>query len=252
MGARPSTPINISVRIFRDDVKDFKDINNDFHCPICTLAYNTDLSDLISLPCSATLCNNCFMRLDKCPFCNDESGLKKITGKFHTELVEKLRNTTINCAECDKKILYGYLLKHLITECKTKYVHCVSKDCDYYFKENSIYYDAHISNCDYVTVSCEYCHENIMKKNIEEHSDLCLKKPLKCRLCDAKIFLQNYDNHIKNDCINRIEKCKICDELYIYQYEKSHKKECKRRKIHCTGCDQLVPRFQLRTHNCMY
>lgn len=87
------------------------------------------------------------------------------------------KKTTRNCPVCRTSKLYHneFLERHLqnqVTECKNK-----------------------------------LCKLKMFEWTVDTHAEICIFQPSVCFFCDNEVEMQNFDNHLKNECVNNwIEK----------------------------------------------
>jgi hypothetical protein len=67
-----------------------------------------------------------------------------------------------------------------------------------------------LTNCDFMTIQCPQCNEDMFKKEyINDHcmKKQCLKRKVKCELCEGTIIFDMFDEHIRSECMYVQVKC---------------------------------------------
>ena len=72
----------------------------------------------------------------------------------------------------------------------------------------------HVKVCDYRLVECKWCDTlTLQAREKEEHeTKLCKERPTECPLCGEEMLSRYIHNHVNNECLKRLERCKFCNE----------------------------------------
>ena len=117
----------------------------------------------------------------------------------------------------------------------------------------------HNNECKITSIICKYCNNSnnkILRKNINEHYNICNEYPIKCKNtgCNKLIKRKNMDNHCLNECEYELITCKNsgCDIVMTRNECSIHENECPKRIVYCTfskhGCRVPVILDEITKH----
>ena len=151
---------------------------------LCCVKCNLLLNDPVQPACGHRLCKSCAdniieeKKTPRCPECDevfdDEDGAKYFPDRF---VKREILNLQVVC-------VYS------------------KAGCNWEGKFRE--FEKHIKKCDFATSSCEYCHENIHRDQLELHLRLCPNIPKQCPLaefgCDGTLMIQKkLDKHMQEN-----------------------------------------------------
>ncbi|XP_065899573.1 TNF receptor-associated factor 2-like isoform X2 [Dysidea avara] len=84
--------------------------------------------------------------------------------------------------------------------------------------------DQHLSSCQYITVECRYTG------------------------CGDRVLLSKLEDHLKNECLQRLVECKDCGRKLAYKDLKVHGDNCPNAVRKCHLCQQEMPALKLTDH----
>lgn len=156
--------------------------------------------------CGHIFCSICISNIKKneCPLC-----------KFPLETNRKIKEENL--------FLYRFI-KSLLTKCD-------HEECTEIFAWESL--EKHLqSECDYSLKQCKFgCGSIFLKKQESEHLTICLLKPVSCEYCSEEILAKDLKFHQENVCVSSPLKripCKFsafgCEDKYTKDQEEEHMK----------------------------
>jgi len=201
--------INFEAKLLPEDfTDDFKNIVNDYKCPLCQGVYFNPYVD----KCGHVFCKECIYKyLDQfhqCPLSKYElnvDNLNKLV--FMSEILEK---QLVKCKnrnfDCDWKGRLCELESHINVDCKKQKIICPHRGCEkIIFREEK---EPHILLCDYRTLACEFCEISISFIDLKNHFDVCPKFVMDClQKCGKQVERKDLTHHIEEDCMNTIIDC---------------------------------------------
>ena len=183
------------------DENDKKDLSN-YLCKICNGIYNNP----VLLSCGHIICKECYKLINKkCLICGENN--ISIKSENLPYITSYLSNKAYKCKNegCNKKIMIKNILSHL-KECPKEIVLCKYNCGNNIIRENI---ESHESICIYRPFKCKYCNKDIIHfKNLENHLDKeCLVYYIKCNFCGEDVLKKNIDNHLNYKCSKTDKKC---------------------------------------------
>lgn len=110
----------------------------------------------------------------------------------------------------------------------------------------------HEAICGFRIVPCKFCDTTeLQAREKEEHeAKLCGMRPTACLLCGEEMLAGKIGPHLKNDCQNRLERCKFCKEEVRFKAMQHHCTNiCKQRKLPCPNdCGAEIPYAKMTMH----
>jgi len=213
------------------EIEQFEDklIIQDYICPLCTGVYNNPVVD----GCGHVFCNECItLSLTRSVYCpisyRDISKDSCHQIPFINSIISK---HIINCKnKCGwKKPLNNYQ-QHLDEECPNILLNCRFSNC----KECYLRFEktTHEAFCEWRLIGCEFCKINVAFVEMQKHYDLCPKIKIACEQdCGLEIERCDFDNHVKNICMNTLVECFFgslgCATKYKRSEEIMHYDNCK-------------------------
>ena len=206
------------------DQFDDKMIIQDYICPLCTGVYNVPIVD----NCGHVFCKSCLNQsLEKsiyCPISYKEINLDSVHPiPFISTIIQK---QAINCKnKCGWNNTLSNYENHLQTDCPNILLNCIFEPCkECYLRSEK---EVHEIGCPYRQVSCEFCKENILFLNLENHYDICPKIKVKCsQECGIEIERWEISEHINKICSKSIVSCIFknfgCEETFLRSEEIEH------------------------------
>lgn len=134
-----------------------------------------------------------------------------------------------------RRLRYCDMKSHVTNECVNRRVVCPNR-CHNVIVQHQL--AAHMRDiCPDRLVSCKYCHQDIKKKDHQDHEETeCMKRIVPCReKCGEQIIFENMDAHIHDVCVHRTLPCIFnCHQIIQRKYYKRHiEDECRNRLVPC-------------------
>jgi hypothetical protein len=105
----------------------------------------------------------------------------------------------------------------------------------------------HIEKCAYSPAHCPYGETDcvaILKKDLNNHLQMCNYRPISCLKCAAKLLFFQLDDHFANECIASPIPCEDCKEEILRKDLNKHFSLCPEKLLPCTyfsrGCSFVV------------
>lgn len=178
----------------------------EYSCPLC----EGILFDAVIDHCGHSFCLSCVETLIRnqknCPFTNN---LLKINNLIRNNVVNNIiEKQTVYCKNKDQGCTWSSKLSerkdHLYYECQKAQVMC-RFDCGNYLSRDNI--NEHEGTCDLRVIDCQFCNSKIKYGEINEHYiNSCSNYPKKCT-CGLAIPQNIFNEHIENDCEDKIINC---------------------------------------------
>lgn len=237
-----SFPINnniIKLEWFEENDK--KDLTN-YLCKICNGVYNNP----VLLSCGHIICKECYiLNSKKCLICDEPNiSIKSENLRFLTLYLSK---KLCKCKNelCGKKFSIQNILPHL-KECPKELISC-KYDCGNQILRENL--KNHEKICLNRPSTCQFCSKNVMQfKYMENHLEKeCDKNFIKCEFCEENILKKNMENHLNFNCAKTDKKCMFniigCEEKIPPDGNDEHLEEFKLKHI------ELLARFLIDINN---
>lgn len=180
---------------------DKKDLSN-YLCKICKGIYNNP----VLLSCGHIICKECYkLNNKKCLICGENNiSIKSENLPYITSYLSK---KTCKCKNdnCNKKLQIGNILSHL-KECPKEHIFCRFSCGIKVLRENI---ESHEKTCKYRPFQCKYCNKDIKQfQYLESHLDKeCPLYYIKCDYCQEDVLKKNIENHLNFKCTKTDKKC---------------------------------------------
>ncbi|XP_065899584.1 TNF receptor-associated factor 3-like [Dysidea avara] len=103
--------------------------------------------------------------------------------------------------------------------------------------------DQHLSSCQYITVECRNtgCGDRVLLSKLEDHlKNECLQRLEECKDCEATLHFKDLEEHGDN-CPNALRKCNQCQqEMLAIKLNDHQMNECTWIKCPCNNSDKEV------------
>jgi ankyrin repeat protein len=134
-----------------------------------------------------------------------------------------------------RKVRYCDMKDHTANECVNRRVVCPNR-CHNVIVQHQL--AAHMRDiCPDRLVACQFCHEQIKKKDHQQHEEVeCLKRLVPCReKCGEIVVFEEMDAHIRDVCAHRTLPCIFnCHQIIQRKYYQRHiEEECRNRLVAC-------------------
>ena len=216
-------------------------IAKDFECAIC-LEIKTDS---ILLHDDHLFCSKCIYKHRNnatnfiCPLCKKKCTIKDIKNIpcFQKRQIKNLR------VKCLAKSIGKELLKQTETHPikKQKIIEKENLTCTWSGTFADV--EVHQTQCEYKEDICEYCKSRASKKYLVRHKLVCTYRPETCQKCQEKIPYILLEDHMRNECKERIVSCpnKDCNSKFPKKDEQTPRLFCieefTQRKFSKFGCN---------------
>ena len=183
------------------DETDKKDLSN-YLCKVCNGIYNNP----VLLSCGHIICKECYnLNNKKCLICGENNiSIKSENLPYITSYLSK---KACNCKNvgCNQKLNINNILSHL-KECPKELILC-KYNCGNEILREKI--ESHESSCFCRPYKCKYCNKDIVQfKYLENHLDNeCSLYFVKCEFCQEDILKKNIENHLNYQCSKTDKKC---------------------------------------------
>ncbi|XP_031560919.1 TNF receptor-associated factor 5-like, partial [Actinia tenebrosa] len=186
----------------------------------------------VSLSCGHTVCKTCLENLYqksrppvKCPSCRKEIGTADEGLNVNVALNILLNKIQIKCTNegCSWKGENRQKQDH-ITSCSYHQVTCYD-GCG--FSGIRSIMEEHAKSCPSKKEKCQFCREEISRRDLEEHEQQCDEKPRGCPYeCGALIPRSHFHLHLMK-CKNRMVRCQVkgCFKVMPQKEEEQHANE---------------------------
>lgn len=88
----------------------------------------------------------------------------------------------------------NYNIDFLTMSFDTRRISCINKDCDYEGSQNDIL--RHLKLCDYVSLKCKGCFQQILQKDMSSHINSC-PHYIQCGVCKTHCLREKeYEHHL--------------------------------------------------------
>ena len=220
---------------------DQKDLSN-YLCKICNGVYNNP----VLLSCGHILCKQCYdINKNKCSICNEMNiSIQSENPRFLTLYLSKKMCTCKN-AQCKKKFNIENILSHL-KECPKELLMCQYNCGNKILRENL---SSHEKECMYRPCTCTLCGKDVLKfKYLENHLEKeCDKNFIKCQFCEENILKKNIESHLNFNCTKSDKKCMFsiigCEEKIAPNGNEQHLEMFKLKHI------ELLAQFLMEINN---
>ena len=220
---------------------DQKDLSN-YLCKICNGVYNNP----VLLSCGHILCKQCYdINKNKCSICNEMNiSIQSENPRFLTLYLSKKMCTCKN-AQCKKKFNIENILSHL-KECPKELLMCQYNCGNKILRENL---SVHEKECMYRPCTCTLCGKDVLKfKYLENHLEKeCDKNFIKCQFCEENILKKNIESHLNFNCTKSDKKCMFsiigCEEKIAPNGNEQHLEMFKLKHI------ELLAQFLMEINN---
>uniref|UniRef100_UPI00358EF99E TNF receptor-associated factor 6 n=1 Tax=Myxine glutinosa TaxID=7769 RepID=UPI00358EF99E len=223
-----SPPLSFQSLSGEDDIQGFDEefdppLENKYECPICLMG----LREPVQTPCGHRFCKACILRSMR------EAGYKC---PVDNEVLQECHLFPDNFAK--REIL-------------SLTVRCRNQPCKVEVELRSL--EEHLSRCNFSSVCCLRCEENVWRKDFGRHEQTeCPKRVVTCSLCCEKMTYDEEQGHTLL-CPYASVQCEFCTEEMLREHLKSHQEdECSRAPVSCTfsyfGCTSRMLRLELGTH----
>jgi hypothetical protein len=138
--------------------------------------------------------------------------------------------------------------EHLKEECSHRLVKCAHCGAEVVYALRDDHDD---DVCPELVISCPRdCGEYVKRKDLNNHYELCVRRPLNCKFCGIETLYCNLENHLTN-CSQRQITCS-CGKTLIYFLMPDHAKECPKTLVACPfllmGCHAIIERENVQEH----
>ena len=183
---------------------------------------------LVCARCKGVMRNACQIGNEQISVCEICAGLHIGTHpvlKQRKKILEIKAKCPLTTRRCKWNGTLADIFNH-IDVCQEFLVEC-EYDCGDIFKRCEL--TNHLRNvCSNRYISCEYCQDKIVYKELNQHFEDCLELSVLCPInCGANIIRKKIESHIETDCPNTKLKC---------SYERF-------------GCKEVVQRCKMEEHN---
>ena len=175
-------------------------------CPICRCPL---VDPVLLMDCDHCFCRDCIRQTwpahsplgpkGDCPTCRMPAklGPRASTTKI---LVNILDDLVVKCPKsengCKSQVKRGEVQDHIAIYCGYSMVECKDQNCG-----QSIQRKDYEQGCLHYTVSCESCHQEMPKAELESHWQVqCPDRQINCDLCSALIHHRDRDQHRRDAC----------------------------------------------------
>lgn len=210
-----------------ENVIDQDVIQNDiFLCPICGDLFENPQIDT----CGHTFCQACILEFlqsaRKCPISKLEQKRKDLTpNNTVRSLVLALKaSCPQNRQGCSWLGMLGEIPQHLL-------------------------------QCDFAIVECDFeCNEVVQRSQLNEHTKVCLFRPVTCQDCLEEVPMIHFSQHKKSECAFSLVECQyLCGVIIAKRFLDQHvTSECVNRFVKCPfvkfGCWFESKRQHLACH----
>eukprot|EP00111_Clytia_hemisphaerica_P011500 TCONS_00033760-protein len=182
---------------------------DEYYCLICFLL----LRDIAQMPCKHMLCKHCLDDWGKynanlsCPKCKRRFNRKEVTSNEPLDQIIK-HSLKVKCKsgkECRWTGTISEYSENHYRKCDFVELKCAFQGCHIKLKRVEIL--SHEINCVHRD-DCSYCKQLLNDSNLKDHYDVCPKYPVDCPNSCCTVLQQcQVEQHIKDDCINRIVPC---------------------------------------------
>ena len=218
-----------------------KDLSN-YLCKICSGVYNNP----VLLSCGHILCKKCYdLDKTKCSICNETNiSIQSENPRFLTLYLSKKICKCKN-EQCGKKFNIENILSHL-KECPKEILPCKYNCGNKILRENL---ENHERGCPHRPCVCTLCGKDLQKfKYLENHLEKeCDKNFIKCEFCEENILKKNIEAHLNFNCTKSDKKCMFsvigCEEKIAPNGNEEHLEKYKLKHI------ELLAQFLLDINN---
>lgn len=208
---------------------DQKDLLN-YLCKICNGVYNNP----VLLSCGHILCKHCYeINKNKCSICNEPNITIQSENPHFLTLYLSKKMCTCKNEQCKKKFNIENILSHL-KECPKELLLC-KYDCGNKILRENL--SSHEKKCEYRPYTCTMCGKDVNKfKYLENHLEKeCDKNFIKCEFCKENILKKNIENHLNFNCTKSDKKCMFsiigCEEKIAPNENEQHLEKFKLKHI---------------------
>ncbi|KAK3510183.1 hypothetical protein QTP70_026776 [Hemibagrus guttatus] len=101
-----------------------------------------------------------------------------------------------------------------------------------------------------LTVRCRNvgCNEKMELRHLENHMKLCEFATVPCPQCEEPVWKNSIEEHMNQDCLQRLITCPDCAESIIYADKQFHEQMCPFVSTVCEYCNMDLIRGQLSSH----
>jgi hypothetical protein len=205
-------------------------------CPICRCPL---VDPVLLMDCDHCFCRDCIRQTwpthnplgpkGDCPTCRMPAklGPRASTTKI---LVNILDDLVVKCPKsengCKSQVKRGEVQDHIAIYCGYSMVECKDPNCG-----QSIQRKDYEQGCLHYTVSCESCHQEMSKAELENHWQVqCPDRQINCDLCNSLIYHRDRDEHRKNACPAMSVPCPGASLGCVNKSKRAHL------EIHTRGC----------------
>ena len=126
------------------------------------------------------------------------------------------------------------------------------------WKGNLSKWNKHNNECLLSRIMCQYCNNNILRKDLNKHYNICGEYPIKCpnNGCNKIIKRKNIGIHTQNECEYMVVLCKKCQNILMRKEYTNHEENCPKRIVTCVyrkyGCNISTTFDQIHIHMTNY
>ncbi|KPP69926.1 TNF receptor-associated factor 6-like [Scleropages formosus] len=205
------------------DVEFDPPLESKYECPICLMA----LRAAVQTPCGHRFCRGC--------------------------IEKSLRDAGQKCPVDNEVLLEEQLFPDNFAkrEILSLTVRCPNTGCNH--KMELRHLEAHVVQCQFTTVQCPLCQNDVWKSQLEEHTSLhCPRRPVSCPDCMHPYVYEESKLH-EQQCPLAYVVCNYCSMELIRDQLASHcDLDCLKAPVACPfssfGCQERMPRNDLAQH----
>eukprot|EP00026_Physarum_polycephalum_P010573 Phypoly_transcript_10739.p1 GENE.Phypoly_transcript_10739~~Phypoly_transcript_10739.p1 ORF type:complete len:374 (+),score=41.20 Phypoly_transcript_10739:130-1251(+) len=237
--------------------------SEDFLCTICLGVPIPSLA-VETVCCGNFFCRHCLAesraRKEICPNCNgsfasfpprdvatgNKFAFKKLLGLL-VYCESRFSGASTTEGMCEWRGAWMDVPAHL-ARCEHVRVNCGWNRCAVVVSRNSL--RAHEAECEFRTISCEFCRQHLPYYELQKHLQTCSRFPIQCECGEPGIVRETHAYHTKYRCPDALLKCDLigCPEMVKKRHFESHLVVCGYRMVSCVLCDVRLHFNALPTH----
>jgi hypothetical protein len=175
-------------------------------CPICRCPL---VDPVMLMDCDHCFCRECIRQTwttysplgpkGDCPTCRMPAKLGPRASTSNI-LVNILDDLVVKCPNnesgCKTQLKRGEVQDHITIYCSYAAVECKDQTCGLSVRRKD-----YEQGCLHYNVSCESCHQEMPKADLDKHWQLqCPDRQIDCDLCSSRIYYRDREEHRKQDC----------------------------------------------------